>query len=467
MNKSTEKYLYIASPLLILASLFIYYINYVFGTWSMVTLGAGVAVGAVFFVRFRKEIAGKVSRRKLRYGTNSILITIFVLALVVIAYLVVMEHNKRFDLTSMQKFSLSSQTKTVLQKLEGEVHAYAFYGKNQSPASIVELFKQYKYNYKDFEYSVIDPDLNPGKVEEYGVEEYGDIVLEYQGRTQQASSPNEEGVTNALIKLSRTQVKPVYFITGHGERGIEDSGNNGYGNIKAAIRAENYDVKELLLLGEKQVPEDCAVLISAGPKTDYTQHEIDIIQEYLQQGGRVFFLLDPRRDVKLNNIAAFLDRTGLIAGRDVIIDPMSRVFSGDYFMPVISNYTYNPITRNFGISTFMKYVRSMRVKDNPGENIRVREVARSSENSWAEADLEGLYSGRGAKFNEDQDIKGPVSVMAYSTITFPQKAQSGSSHSDSSEQKTPQEQQSTETEKTQEGVVLAVGDSDFVTNSMY
>jgi len=462
MLNKVEKYIYIASPILILVSLVNFYLSRKFGTVSIITLIAGLGLGLLFFLRYYEEIVQKITRRKLRYGINSAVVTLIVIALVVIVYLVAMNHYKRIDLTKAQRFSLSEQTIKILEKLEGPVNAYAFFSKSQDRSVITELFKQYSYHYRNFNFQIVDPDLNPGMVKEMGVEDYGEVIIEYGGKREKVKQNTEEGITNTLIKLSQIEVKTVYFVTGHGERSIEDYSNEGYDQINAAIKAENLQTKEILLLQEEKVPQDCTVLIIAGPELDYHPHEVKVIEDYIQEGGNVLFMIDP--SLKGNgypNISGLLTKYGLKLGNDVIIDPLSRVFSGDFFMPVINTYTYNPITRDFRIATFLRLAQSIAVEDNPGENIFTREVARTSEASWAEKDFSSLRSGKGAQYDEGEDLKGPVTVIAYSRITIP--AESEKSEGGEDTDKTGSESENGE----KEGYVLVIGDSDFVTNAMY
>jgi ABC-type uncharacterized transport system involved in gliding motility auxiliary subunit len=490
-----EKYLYIVSPLLVLASLFYFYITGKFELFSIVTMVAGVAIGLLFFLRFYDDIVKKISKRKIRYGANSVIITLVVLALIVVVYLVTFSHNKRFDLTASKRFSLSSQTVSLLGRLQGPVKVYAFFSKQQSTAGISELLNEYKYHKKDFSFEVIDPDVNPGKVKDLGVEEYGQVVVEWGGKTEKVKTNSEEGITNTLIKLSQTEPKIVYFISGHGERSIEDYGNTGYDKIVAAIESENYKVKDILLLREKAVPEDCAVLVSAGPKTDYSDYEISLIDGYVKKGGRVFFLLDPVTEAgvgDLKNIVAFADKYGILVGNDVIIDPLSRVLSGDYFMPVINSYTYSPITKDFRIATFMRMVRSVDTKDQAGENVFARTMANTGDSSWAETGITDMKAGRSVRFDEGKDKKGPVPIMAYSTISVSAPADSVSSQTGESsnepkpgdpepkerakaskrkgkkDAKSEEKTASEEPEKKEvDAIVMVSGDSDFISNSMY
>jgi len=455
MSKKTEKYLYILSPILILVGLFYYYITGKFELISIITITAGVLGGALFFIRFYEDIMRKVTKRKIKYGINSLIVTIVVLALVVIAYLVLMDHNKRTDLTKNKRFSISQQTLSILKGIKKPVNIYAFYAKQQNTTEIRDLLSQYHYYNKNFNFEIVDPDLNPAKVKEFNINEYGQIVAKFGDKTERVKSPTEEGITNALIKLTQKQIKIVYFTKGHGEKNIEDYGNNGYDKITAAIKNENYKVEQILLLHQKGIPDNCAVLVIAGPVTDFEPYEIKLMKNYVDKGGRILVMLDPRqKGEKCTNDVSLLNGYGLVLRDDVIIDPLSKVISGDYFMPVVSSYTYNPITKNFKIATFMKYSRSVATKEVSDKNISTRIVARTSDSSWAETDLKTLITGKGARFDKGVDIKGPVSIIAYSKKVIKQK----------SKQDNNQGQQG---KKEIEGYVMAFGDSDFVTNSMY
>jgi ABC-type uncharacterized transport system involved in gliding motility auxiliary subunit len=372
----------------------------------------------------------------------------------VIVYLVLMDRNKRIDLTSSGRFTLSAQTLAVLDGLKGPVEVYAFYPRSmeQNASVLSDLLDRYHYRYKDFDYEVIDPDRNPGQVKEFGVEQYGDVYMQYGGKREKVKTPTEEGVTNAIIKLSQTQMKKIYFIGGHGEKSIEDYGEGGLDRIAKAIEAEHYKVEQIILARQKDVPEDAALLISAGPESDYDKYEIGVLERYLDRGGRVFFLLDPENPgQKLTAISRLLKQYGIILGNDIIIDRFSQAFGGDYLMPIVSSYTYNPITKDFRFMTFLRLARSVDVSNDTKTGAMARVIANTSDQSWAEKNVALLLSQNRAEFNEGVDQKGPVPVMAYSVKTIGEEPEK----SDDSE-KPPQE-----------AIVLAAGDSDFITNSMY
>src|SRR5581483_7826136 len=65
-----------------------------------------------------REIAQVFSRRQARYGTLSATSVLVVLGILIAINYIGAKQNKRWDLTANKVFSLSDQTRNVLQKLD-------------------------------------------------------------------------------------------------------------------------------------------------------------------------------------------------------------------------------------------------------------------------------------------------------------------------------------------------------------
>src|SRR6185295_18724881 len=109
------------------------------------------------------------------------------------------------------------------------------------------------------------------------------------------TSLNGEMVFTAKL-FALTQPKPLkaYFLKGHGERLPNDSNETeGYSKL-AEIFHRNYVQTDVLetLLGTNTVPLDCNLLVIAGPRNELSEVELEKINEYLNQGGRLFALFD-------------------------------------------------------------------------------------------------------------------------------------------------------------------------------
>ena len=97
---------------------------------------------------------------------------------------------------------------------------------------------------------------------------YGTIVLESGAKETKIQNPNEEKLTNALLKVTRDEQKTIYFLEGHGESQITSVENEGYQTAKKNLEQDGFLVKPLLLLKTGEVPEDASVLVVATTRTD-------------------------------------------------------------------------------------------------------------------------------------------------------------------------------------------------------
>src|SRR6185295_7705284 len=124
--------------------------------------------------------------------------------------------------------------------------------------------------------------------------------------------PSEETITNAIIKVTRTSRQVVCAVEGHGEPDIDDSENaTGLGQVKTALTNENYEVKKILLASLEKVPEECKVVLVAGPARPFLTHEIEALTAFVRGGGRAFFLLAPEH---AQEFVAFLGPWGVKLG---------------------------------------------------------------------------------------------------------------------------------------------------------
>ena len=381
-------------------------------------------------------------RLSTRYGINTAILIALALSILAIAGTLSYRHNWRKDFTSNKRRSLSEQTVNVLDDLKTEVKVTAFVWKS-SPAyeEVKELFDMYRYESKMIEFRLIDPDLNPGLAGEYDIGRYKPPVafLETDMGRETITAIDEEQATNALIKVSRGAKKLIYFLTGHGEHSLDDTTDNALSIAKKLLQDKHYDPQPLLLMRAEEVPEDTAALVVCGPQKDVTAPELDMIKDFIEAGGRTLFLVDPEAPPSL---ALFLEQYGIQLGNDVVIDRMSRLFGGDYLMPIPTEYSDHPIMHGFNVTPFFPVVRSVSLVEKPG--VKTSWLFRTGDRSWAETDMEALRQGK-ATLDPD-DTPGPISLAAVSEI----------------DTAGPIPGQASDAEK---AAVVVFGDSDFVSNA--
>ena len=80
----------------------------------------------------------------------------------------------------------------------------------------------------------------------------------------------------------------------------------------------------------------------------------------------------------------FLADYGFKLENDIVVDTVSRLLGGDYFMPVVSEYEPHAITDKFGYATFFPFARSVEIAETKPEGATLTALAKTSPNSWSE-----------------------------------------------------------------------------------
>jgi ABC-type uncharacterized transport system involved in gliding motility auxiliary subunit len=369
------------------------------------------------------------------------------------------KHHYRIDFTESKLHSLSDQSVSVLRALDDDVNIKLFFREgNYGRAGMEHLMEIYSYHSNKIKFEFIDPDKNPGLVKRYEIAEDGTTIFESGEKESRITSTTEEDITNAVIKITREGKKVIYFLEGHGEASFEETGDNGYSIAKDELEKMAYEVKKLPLALEDNFPTEVSLLIIPGPQKDLLPNELETIKSYIQDGGRVFFMTDPET---APGLTPYLAEFGVILEQDLIVDTVSRLLGGDYFMPVVNQYESHSITDKFRYATFFPYARSVSPAEEKPEGITVETIAKSSQNSWSERQLQDQE----VTFSEEGDVGGPISLAVVANIQpkeKPAEELDGESTELEEEPITPEE-----ITAKPEGRIAVFGDSDFVTNRYY
>ncbi|MBI3086495.1 MAG: GldG family protein [candidate division NC10 bacterium] len=414
-------------------------------------------------------ILAVLGRRATRYGLNVTLSVLLLLALLVLVELISTSSNKRLDLSEGKRYTLSDQTIKILKNLKADVKAVAFY-RPPSPNAFEdrrgaeELLRRYADLSSNFRYEFVDPDRDPGRAQRYKVSQYGTVVLEAKtggGSDAKAAAPkeqtaptaardaapsrtspapaktsptpapekpavsgatlqeeqitdlDEEKLTNAIIKVTRGGRRVMYFVVGHGERAITDSGKDGYNAIRTLVEKANYETRELLLLRETSVPADASVVVIAGPRKDF-------------------------------------------AGAVIDVDPTSTLYGGSDLAPVVSRYsTFHPITRDFkNVATIFPLTRSVDTTEKTPEGVSLEKLAQTSPQSFR-----GKLNQGQVRVDPRTDKKEsvPIAVIATVETTAPDKAKG--------EGKGGNEKKDGEPPRPVKARIVAFGSSSFAANN--
>jgi ABC-type uncharacterized transport system involved in gliding motility auxiliary subunit len=398
----------------------------------------------VFFVTHFEVLKAVSQQRSTQLGFNASLMVVIFVTILSIVNFIIAQHEVRIDLSLEGAYTLSPQTISVLKEVKQDIKVSGFFGQNSKKVdSAKDLFENYKHETSKFKYELIDPDRKPAIAKQYGVTEYDTVVLESNGQSATLTNANitEQELTSALIRLSRKSKKQIYFIEGHGEHAIDDQDRGGYSVIKTALEKQGFDVKKLVLLSEKAVPGDAAVVIMGGPKTEYTGEEKASLRTYLDDGGQLIALLDPMTQ---NGLEGFFSEWGVLLKNDLILDPSSGLGPA---VPVVGpgDYLSHEVTKEFDLATFYSLARSVSFDQAKAGEYRFDSFIQTNPNTWA---TEALATQIAIDPNRDQ--KGPI-VM-------------GGVFSKGSGKAISEEDKAADTGKKMR--IAIMGDSDFAANEM-
>ncbi|HDH96374.1 MAG TPA: hypothetical protein ENF73_01445 [Proteobacteria bacterium] len=420
--------------------------------FATIFLALGLVLLAAFLIMGAPQIAAAFSKRTMRVGTMVATYSLIALLIVVAINFIAARHSKSIDLTSAKVNTLSDQSQKVLAQLKEPVEIVAFF-KKVDVRGLKDLLKLYEQSSDKFSFRIVDPDVEPQEAKRYGVSQYGTLVAVCGERKHLFNGTDEESITNAIIKVTRLQKGVIYFVDGHGEHDIDSNEESGYAFIKKGLENENFKIKKLILAQVEKIPDDAQALVIAGPKKPYIPQEVELIEKYMESGGRVLIMLDPATESGLEELC---DSYGVAVQNTIIVDQQIKLFEGPTLgvAPIVTEYGYHPAVKDFKEATIFPLCRSLKPIPARNPDLDIAVIAKTSAASWGETDLDRLWNKGEVELNENEDFSGPLPV-AIAVSWKPQDQ----------EQETEGEQKAdAETEPKRKMRLVVVGDSDFASN---
>jgi len=370
---------------------------------------AGVLALIAYLSTGLENLRSFLGERSTKYGTSTVVASLLFIAILGILNFLAYRHHHQFDLTTEKVYSVSPQSAQVLAGLTNDLRMEAFVEGGTNP-ELDDLLKNYTAASNKVTYRLVDPDREPELTEKYGIKSFNTVRMTYGDASNQVTQPTEENITNAIIKITRQGKQTVCAIEGHGEPGIDEKEDaHGLAQAKAALENETYEVKKVLLASMDKVPDDCNVVMVAGPTRPFLAQELPLLDDYLKKGGRALFLLSPQ---KAEEFVAFLQPWGVKVGDDVVVDQVVRLFQGPALglTPLVDTYdTSHEITKELKGRTIFPLTRSISAAGEGKTGLKVVELVKTSPSSWAESDVDGIFQRQQATLDAN-DRKGPVPI---------------------------------------------------------
>lgn len=367
-----------------------------------------------------------------RYGTFSIIITAVVIAIIVGVNLVVSQlptELLNIDISEQKLYSVGDTTKELVSTLNEDVSIYMVATADKVDEALNQMLKKYEDLSSHISYTIIDPDTNPAFLTSHelsssdlsGVDilvvsskrqkliAYTDIYeVKYTSYTTYDVSFDGEGeITSAISYVTTDDLPKLYVLQGHGEAAFTDS-------ISEMIRKNNVETAALNLITAGSVPEDCDVLAIIKPQKDFTEDEVDALENYVAHGGKCVIVNFADMQAKMPNYRNFLAYYG------VEIPSGGCIFESSGYCDERSRWhIYEPLTADHEITAsfsgssaiYTDYAQPIYQLDDKRVTLKIKPFLATSDGAWFRTDLDNQK--RDEKI--DSDVDGPFDIAV--TIT--------------------------------------------------
>jgi hypothetical protein len=356
-------------------------------------------------------------------GFDVVLRTALVLAVVLMTNYLGANFFHRFYLSSQTRIALSTRTVSLLHAITNDIKVTLYFDRrDEFYPDIVALLNEYravnpKISIRTTDYirdagaaekvkaqyklaGSTDKDLVifdcAGRIKMVSAEALTQYTLEQLPTEQQkdrefrkkpVSFSGEKIFTSILLSVQNPQPLKAYFLQGHGEPSLKDTGDFGYLKFGAQLQQSYIAVTNLELLGDSEVPMDCNLLIIAAPAAEFTDLELQKIDRYLSQGGRLFLLFNYASLKHPTGLEPILQRWGINVLADVAQDAKNTVTGQDV---VVRRFAQSPVVDALAqLSLQMvlpRPVQKINVANPPANAPDVKELAFTSENATLAGD---------------------------------------------------------------------------------
>jgi hypothetical protein len=391
-----------------------------------------------------KAAAPRADINRTAIGFNVAVQLFLVFLIIAFANTMSYRHYHRWDYSHNRNYALSSKTKNLLSHLDQPVHAIVFFTSAQILNKDVSgLLREYDYaSNKKFTVEYVDPFRNLTRARELAdTYKFGEndniIILDYKGKSKFVNAQDlatfdnsgaamgqppimrafkgEEAITSALQGLLDEKQNKLYVISAHGEADLD---RDAVAVFKEAVQRENIQSAMLNLSNVDTMPVDASGVMLFGPRVDYSEREIHLLNEFWnQRKGRLFILLNP--DGKTPRLDEWLTKQGVKPQGDRVLRtgaiPANGVMqSGIFVSPdVIFAPEGRAVTKELSGAgaTLLGFTESLLLDQPTVEALKIKVIPLmiSGDGFWGETEYVA-GSNQSVFFDPQKDYMGPLIV---------------------------------------------------------
>ena len=341
-----------------------------------------------------------IKKKWLINSSKTILLVLIILAFFVgITVLMQKLDLTPIDLTEDKLFTLTDESKEQVKNIDKDINIY-FVGYSEDNSTL-DLAKQYTKVNNKIKIEAVTSTDRPDLVEKYGIETDSEgIIIEsgnqykvlassdlytYDSTTYESISVAEEKITAAIKSVAVEELPKVYFLSGYSSFSL----TSGMQYLNMYLQNEVNEVKNLDILSEGKVPDDCNTLVILSPEKDFDDIATTAITEYINKGGNILWLNAAIAQSKeLNNVNKILAIYGINPFEVGIIreTDSSKMVSNspDLIMPEIQ---HADVTNKLYDSEGVIFINATKINTVDDEtlntlNVTKTELIKTSENAY-------------------------------------------------------------------------------------
>jgi ABC-type uncharacterized transport system involved in gliding motility auxiliary subunit len=338
-------------------------------------------------------------------------VVLFLMLVVLLGYLAGQYHVAK-DITQANRNILTQGSVNVLKQMKEPINITVFATKDDASGGdnfrkgMIDFIARYQREKKNVNLRFINPSIEPKLAQDAGVKEDGEVVVEYNKRSEHIIPPiAEQEMTNLLVRLSRTNQQAVMYLDGHGERNLLGVKNHDIGEFGKQLEKKGFKFANPDLTVAQAVPSNGAMLVIASPQVNVSEVEAKKIKAYLERGGNLLWLVDDNNLRGLESVAEYL---GMTVSSGIALDMASAQYGADARVSFASLYGEHAITKNFMLRTLFPEAHQVTAKGTDENGWKVSNLVEVAPNGW-------LMAGKLAKdakpeFNEKTDKRGPINI---------------------------------------------------------
>ena len=362
------------------------------------------------------------NRNALRAGSYSLVVTAVVLAILIAVNVFVSalpSARTKLDISASKLYSITSNTKVVVNALEEDVTIYWIVQSGAEDAVIENLLSKYESLSDHISVVKRNPDVYPTFAEQYTDEtvQNNSLVVECGDRSRfigyddiyvqeadiysysyNTSFDGEGAITSAIDYVVTEDLPQLYLLEGHGEQELPAT-------FSDQIEKENIEVNTLSLLTVDEIPEEADCIMIYAPTSDISAEEKDMLAAYTQNGGKLLVVAGPVEDGSLDNLYSLLTDYGVEPREGIVVESDREHYTLQPYV-LLPDMASSDITDSLIDEHYYPIMPISLGLDVSGANSAVTALMTTSDASFSKI----AGDGREAYEREDGDIDGPFAV---------------------------------------------------------